>query len=109
MKEAQLIEVPSFDEMMQPTLDALRELGGKASVNDLEQAVLGRLGLPSEVMSKPHAGNPSMTEVEYRLYWARTYLKGAGLINNPTRGRWELTPDGRNTDTHRSTCDCSDV
>ena len=33
----------------------------------------------------------SQTELEYRLAWARTYLKKYGLINNSERGIWAFT------------------
>ena len=92
------IKVPSFDDLMQPTLDALKDLGGGATVDELLHRVLARLGLPPDIASQPHTGNPTMTEVEYRLHWARTYLKQAGLLANPRRGRWELTDEGRKTE-----------
>ncbi|HEX9517260.1 MAG TPA: winged helix-turn-helix domain-containing protein [Streptosporangiaceae bacterium] len=28
------------------------------------------------------------TEIGYRLAWARTYLKGMGLLTNSARGVW---------------------
>lgn len=89
------MKVPSFDDLMQPTLDALRTLGGKATINALLQKVLAQLELPAEIASQPHTGNPALTEVEYRLMWARTYLKQVGLIANPLRGQWELTEEGQ--------------
>jgi restriction system protein len=88
------MKVPGFDDLMQPTLDALRASGGSASVNEMLQYVLAHLRLPADVASQPHTNNPAMTEVEYRLHWARTYLKQAGLLVNPVRGRWELTELG---------------
>jgi restriction system protein len=36
-----------------------------------------------------------MNEIGYRLHWARSYLKGMGLADNPRRGVWTLTPPGR--------------
>jgi restriction system protein len=36
-----------------------------------------------------------MTEIEYRLAWGRTYLKGMGLATNSERGVWNLTEPGR--------------
>jgi restriction system protein len=48
------------------------------------------------------------TEIGYRLAWARTYLKGMGLLTNSSRGVWALTEEGTSlltdpsmTDTHR--------
>ncbi|MCB0211323.1 MAG: restriction endonuclease, partial [Anaerolineae bacterium] len=40
----------------------------------------------------------SQTEVEYRLAWARTYLKKYGVLENSSRGVWALTPKGRQLD-----------
>src|SRR5581483_505385 len=55
-------------------------------------------GLNEEQLQVPHAGTGADTEVEYRLHWARTYLKKCGLIDNSTRGIWALTPKGTSTD-----------
>lgn len=35
-----------------------------------------------------------MTEVEYRLFWARTYLKNFGAIENSKQKVWALTAKG---------------
>ena len=40
-------------------------------------------------------GGSSKTEVEYRLAWARTYMKKAGVLENSSRGVWSLTTRGR--------------
>jgi restriction system protein len=88
------MSVPSYDQLMKPTMDALRALGGSASGADILQHVLRALGLPQEIAEQPHLGRPGMTELEYRLHWARTYLKQYGLIANPLRGRWTLTEEG---------------
>ena len=42
-----------------------------------------------EKLHNPETGNE--TEIEYRLAWARTYLKKYGLIDNSSRGVWALT------------------
>jgi restriction system protein len=36
-----------------------------------------------------------MSEVEYRLHWARTHLKGIGALENSARGVWAVTDLGR--------------
>src|SRR6478672_9816727 len=36
-----------------------------------------------------------MSEVEYRLHWARTHLKGIGALENSARGVWAVTDRGR--------------
>ena len=53
-------------EMMNPTLDALRELGGSASIRELDEAVINLMALPDDVVQLPH-GRGNRTEVEWRL------------------------------------------
>lgn len=40
---------------------------------------------------------PSGTQYRFdnRVHWARSYLKQAGLLENPSRGSFMITPDGR--------------
>lgn len=78
--------------MMVPTVKALDELGGSGTILEIAEGVIQLLDLPEGITSHPH--NPdksSQTEVEYRLAWARTYLKKFGLIDNSERGVWAFT------------------
>ena len=86
-------EVPTFDELMSPTLQALKQLGGSASIDELVPEIVRLMGLPQEVADVPH-GTSGQTELEYRSAWARTYLRKAGFIENSERGIWALTPNG---------------
>ena len=88
------MEVPTFDWLMNPTLGALRRLGGSASITELLEQVIKDMQLPQEVVEHPHVGGRNRTELEYRLAWSRTYLKKYGLIENSSRGVWSLTPRG---------------
>jgi restriction system protein len=88
-------EVPSFDELMAPTVQALRNLGGSASIDELVPEIVRVMALPQEVADVPH-GSSGRTELEYRSAWARTYLRRAGLLENSERGVWSLTPEGTN-------------
>jgi restriction system protein len=40
-------------------------------------------------------GDGPRSQIEYRLAWSRTYLKGMGLLDNSARGVWALTDTGR--------------
>lgn len=86
--------VPAYHALLNPTLAALRQLGGSAAITELLEQVVEDLQLPQEVVEHPHPGTGNRTELEYRLAWARTYLKKYGLITNSTRGVWALTPRG---------------
>ena len=88
--------VPTYDQLMNPTLVALHALGGSTSIPELVERVIADLRCPREVVEQPH-GDRGMTELEYRLAWARTYLKKYGLLDNSSRGVWSLTPKGLET------------
>ena len=86
-------KVPKVDELMDPSVQVLKSLGGSASIEELVPEIVRLLGLSKEVADVPH-GTTSRTELEYRAAWARTYLRKAGLIENSERGIWALTPEG---------------
>ncbi len=84
--------MPTFDQLMNPLLRALRELGGSGSVDEIHEKVADALDVPEEVLTQPH--NPetgNTTEIEYRLAWARTYLKKYGVLENSERGVWAIS------------------
>ncbi len=86
------MNTPQYHEMLIPTIHALDELGGSGTIHEIAERVIQLLKLPEKVTSQLH--NPeksSQTEVEYRLAWARTYLKKFGLIENSERGVWSFT------------------
>jgi restriction system protein len=89
-------DVPTFEKLINPMLRALHALGGSGSIQELDDAVVADIGLPSDIAEIPH-GKGSQTEVEYRAAWARNYLKNFGLIENSDRGVWALTPEGTRT------------
>ncbi|MGI8497743.1 MAG: restriction endonuclease [Gemmatimonadaceae bacterium] len=76
---------------MNPTLKALRELGGSASIAELVDKVVDIVRPSKEILEHPH-GDGAQTELEYQLAWARTYLKKYGLVTNSAHGVWALTP-----------------
>lgn len=91
--------LPTFDQLMNPLLRALRALGGSGSVDEIYDKVVELEGLPDDVLSQPHDPEKSnQTEVAYRLAWARTYLKKYGLLENSSRGIWALTHKARDVE-----------
>ena len=79
--------------MLVPTLEALRNLGGSGTTDEIYDKVIDLMAIPNDVLEVPH-GNTSINEVEYRLAWSRTYLKKYGLTDNSSRGISSLTPKG---------------
>lgn len=88
--------VPRFYELFNPLLQALKTLGGSASISELDDEVTQRLQLSDEDIAQPHDSHG--TELQYQLAWARTYLKWYGLLNNSERGVWLLTEQGKNVE-----------
>lgn len=86
--------VPKFDDLFNPLLKALHELGGSATIVELQEKTGEILGLSDEEMQEVHRGK--LSQFAYRLAWARTYLKHFDLIENSGRGVWSLTEKGRN-------------
>lgn len=82
--------VPPLKDLMNLTLDAIRQAGGSASIGEIAKLVIEKRNLTESVTSELHGGGPQ-TELEYRLGWARTHLKRQGLITNSVRGVWALT------------------
>lgn len=88
--------VPSYDMLFTPVVQALKRLGGSASIAELDEEVLKGLDLTPEEIALPH--DERQTVFEYRMAWARTYLKKYGLLNNSSRGVWVLTAEGQKAD-----------
>lgn len=92
-------DLPQFHALFEPTLSALKALGGSGSVDEIAAKVLDSLDVSQEVLDRLHnPGQGNQTEIEYRLAWARTYLKKCGFIDNSTRGVWTLTEKAERLD-----------
>ena len=85
--------VPTFDRMLRPTVEALKELGGSATTDEIYRKVVELLQLPDAALAISHGDDGNQSEVAYRLAWSRTYLKKAGIITNSSRGVWAVSSD----------------
>lgn len=98
--------MPTFDSLMNPLVEALFELGGSGSIDEIYEKVIEMQHIDEELASVPHNPEKSnLTEIGYRLAWARTYLKKYGFLENSTRGVWALTALAR----HKKKVDPKDV
>jgi restriction system protein len=86
--------LPTYQELLRPVIVAVLQLGGSASIDEIVEAAIANEGFTEEQQQVLHGDGPG-TEIEYRLAWARTYLKGMGLLDNSRRGVWSLTDAGR--------------
>ena len=90
--------LPTFDELFEPTVKALKALGGSGTIQEISEKVCELEGYSEEQQSVLHKEGPQ-TEIDYRMAWARTYLKNYGAIESSKRGLWSLTEKGRTLQT----------
>ena len=93
------VKMPTYDQLMNPLIKALKELGGSGTIDEMYEKVIEILDLPDHILDIPHSekgGNQS--EVAYRLAWSRTYLKKYGVLENSSRGVWALAKDSIHID-----------
>lgn len=86
--------VPSYYDLLWPTLQAVIAMDGSGRIDEINRAVIEREGFDDAQQGVLHGDGPQ-TEIEYRLAWARTYLKGMGLLENSSRGVWSVIEKGR--------------
>lgn len=82
--------IPNFDQLMIPTLEALKGLGGSGTIEEINEKASEIAKIDDNILQIPHDDSGLQSEVEYRLAWSRTYLKKFGLIENSSRGVWSL-------------------
>jgi len=83
---------PPHQFFFEPTLQALDNLGGSGSNTEIYKQVIRLTGLSQQIIDEMHSF--TMSEVEYKLMWARTYLKNYGALESSRQGVWALTNKG---------------
>lgn len=85
--------IPDYQVLMLPLLEGLAD-GQERSIRELVELLAVRLGLTQEEQNQMLPSGQS-TVFRNRVGWAKTYLKNAGLIDNPTRGRVRISTAGK--------------
>lgn len=82
------------DDFYLPTLEVLRDLGGSASIEEIEERLIERFGFTQDQLDITYdvSGDNVITD---KMSWARSYLKFPNYISNESRGVWILTEAGR--------------
>lgn len=89
-------EMPAYSDLINPTITALQKLGGSGNINEIYSEIIKNMAIPDKIVDIPHSEKSSQTEIQYRLAWARTYLKIYGIIDNSSRGVWVILPEHKN-------------
>ncbi len=84
-------DLPSFDQLIVPTVKAIQELGGSGSIEEINSKAYVIAEISDEILQISHGEDGTVSEVDYRLAWSRTYLKKFGLLENSSRGIWALS------------------
>ena len=86
--------LPDLPGMMLVTIEALKNLGGSATIHELDEKVVELEGVTEAEQAFTMSGNENLTRLSYYLGWARTYLKRGKALENSSRGVWSLTESG---------------
>jgi restriction system protein len=90
-RKKQIINLPTFDELLVPTVKAIIDLGGSGTIEEINSKVYEIANLSDDILLIPHGEKGTTNEVDYRIAWSRTYLKKFGLLENSVRGIWALS------------------
>lgn len=85
--------IPDYQTRMRPVLE-LAVSGGEISIRDAVRAVEDRFEL-TEGDRATLLPSGKQRVIANRVHWAKTYLKQAGLLSNPKRGYFQITPAGQ--------------
>jgi restriction system protein len=84
---------PDLPQLMLVTVEALKAIGGSASIDELDETIVERESVTEEEQSLTMP-NDSRPKLRYYLAWARTFLKRGQALENSSRGVWALTSLG---------------
>lgn len=85
--------IPTYESCLLPALKAIAD-GGTCSTKELTKRVEAHFNLPEDEREQMLPSGQQRTIVN-RIGWAKTYLKNAGLLANPSRGQVQITESGR--------------
>lgn len=89
-----MISLPKYDDFMQPTLRAVRDLGGSASIEEIQDKLTETMRLSQAQLDASYPKSGALVAPD-RMSWARSHLKIAGLLASGGKGVWVLTDAGR--------------
>ncbi len=87
--------LPTYSDLILPTVKAVAELGGSAIAREITGQVLTSLGATDEMLAVTQATRPDASVLLERIAWARSYAKLIGALESPSRGVFLITPLGK--------------
>jgi len=92
------VKIPTYQDLMLPTLEAIDQLGGSASNSELEELTPELAEVTDDQLAVAYPEDSSKaggSKILHRLHWARTYMRKFGAIESSTQGISSITPIGR--------------
>ncbi|MFN3377865.1 MAG: restriction endonuclease [Runella zeae] len=81
--------LPSRNELMSPTIEIIKELGGSANTEEIYEKIVEKLKL-NDALFVIKNGKTGQSELQYNLSWVRTILKNKGILSKGGKGIWIL-------------------
>ena len=86
----------SFLKWFSPLINALKELGGTSTPDQVRKQIIADMDLPDEVVNETR-GKTGVKKFDNEVAFARNYLAYEGYIDKSVRGTWTLTEKGMNS------------
>ncbi|WP_067724565.1 AAA family ATPase [Oceanobacillus damuensis] len=87
----------SFLKWFVPLINALKELGGSGTPEEVRNQIAADLSLTDEIVNETR-GRSGVKKFDNEVAFARNYLVYDGYIDNSIRGMWSLTEKGQTAD-----------
>ena len=87
-------DLPTYRELIYPTLRAVASLGGSAQGAEITDALIELLKATPEQLAVTYDGRPKSVLID-RMDWARSYAKLGGALDSPRRGLFILSNLGK--------------
>jgi restriction system protein len=87
-------DLPTYRELIYPTLRAVASLGGSAQGAEITDALIELLKATPEQLAVTYDGRPKSVLID-RMDWARSYAKLGGALDSTRRGLFILSNLGK--------------
>lgn len=94
-KRTKRISSAKFVSYFGPLLDALKQLGGSGTPEEVIDKIAKNLAVPESIQNE--ATSSGELRFPKNIHWARFYLSREGLIDASIRGVWRLTSRGNDS------------
>lgn len=87
-------QLPTYSELILPTIRAVDTLGGSATAREVTSQVLQDLDPPEDALTITQPNRPEASVYMERVHWARSFAKLIGALESPKRGLFLITSLG---------------